>query len=264
MGERLQEISFPEPEAYFGATYSSADGRDNGIIRRAGVPQSLHGTTAGNLVNGNNSSDDPDNMWIVKRANAVREGFIVLRFTFAHETALKGLRVWNLNSGGTEGALGGIKHASIYLDGQLRMKSIVARKAPGVACNYDFAQFLPVVGEPSAATAVPRSSRGEAVWKSNQSQQPTSTLDFGDLNLKQAAEMQQSPLIARLNVHGNGDRLSPLVSPDSMMDDDSFIKEDQGEAECSFDDDIDGKELQQSMGTLYSSDALDRSIAGGG
>jgi hypothetical protein len=261
MGERLQEIPLPEPEVYFGATYRSIDGRDNSIDRRAGKPQAMYGTKAANLVNGNNSSDDRDSMWIVKRANAIKEGFIILRFTLSCETPLKGLRVWNLNSGGTEGALGGMKHVNIYLDGQLRMKNVVARKAPGVTCNFDFAQFLPVVGKPSPLAAAGQSRRGDAT--STSSQIPKLSPAFGSEAVYPSQAMEQQNLAGNLPVNGSGDTLSPLVSPEK--DEDSFIKEDHGEEECSFDDDdVDGKELQLSMATFGSLGTLDAGASGVG
>ena len=78
MGDKLQEIPLSEPEVYFGVAYSSSDGRDSSIVRRAGTPKVLHGTTALNLVQGgNHASDDVSRMWIVKRANAIRDGFVV-------------------------------------------------------------------------------------------------------------------------------------------------------------------------------------------
>ena len=245
MGERLQEIPLPVPEVYLGAPYSNPDGRDNSIQRRGGQsPKALHGSSVQALVSSEHTSNDQRNMWIVKRVHALHDGFLVLRFKLTQETPLKGLRVWNLNYG-IEEALGGIKHVNIYLDGQLKVRNCVARKAPGAACNFDFAQFLPLVSSSSSS-----SSSSSLLRYSGKS----SRIGIDDseeilISPQKRAFSSQSTLISPLGSPSGTNEAS--INADLLEQDSSFIKEDLsgGLGECSFDEGED-KALAQSMATF--------------
>ena len=148
MNAQLEEMPLPVPDVYIGILKTSiASGNNKEEIQRTNISAAMCGSSAVSILvkpSERNSSMDPTDMWFVKNPSREIPGaHIVLRFDLGSPKDLKGLRVWNCNAG-RDGAHCGIKHVHIFLDGVLIMRNSIARKAPGVSVQFDFAQFLPI------------------------------------------------------------------------------------------------------------------------
>jgi hypothetical protein len=216
IGAEMQQLPLPVPQAYQGTPFYDSRGKDAGIQRLPeGVPRDVVGTggvralvavAAADAARSDTTSCTDGDVWQVLKPRRPRDGYVVLRFELPSEALIKGLRVWNLNSG-TEDALAGVKHVNIYVDGQLHMKTSVVRKAPGVVCNFDFAQFLPVVAIIRGSSKIEKGSPVQA--------------GAGAFTAPSSQD------------HGNDTDAEAILGG---IDEDSFIKEDNAEGECSYDD----------------------------
>jgi hypothetical protein len=95
------------------------------------------------LINGNNITTDPNNMWCIDASYLTKDNnnVIILRFDLQKPKRMKGLRIWNYNAG-YEGSCCGVKHVNILLDSKLHARALI-RKAPG-EMKFDYNQFLPL------------------------------------------------------------------------------------------------------------------------
>jgi hypothetical protein len=97
--------------------------------------------TLPNLVNGENVTADPRNMWSTEWDGEEVQVYIDL----GRECVIGGLKIWNYN-GGPEETYFGVKSMIVALDGRLCGGSsggggVMVRKAPGYA-SFDFGQFV--------------------------------------------------------------------------------------------------------------------------
>ena len=98
------------------------------------------------LVNGNNVTQDPAEMWLCDVGDGA-DGAVRVRVDFGGVKAVGGLKVWNFNTSVEESYLG-VKRMDVLLDGMAVSPpaGFLIRKAPGGE-GFDFGQFIAFGGQ---------------------------------------------------------------------------------------------------------------------
>ena len=253
MDARLEELPLPEPEVYIGSPIIGEARQARSGIQRTSIKPSERGSSPSSILvkpTYKNASTDPRDMWFVRNPAREKPGtHIVLRFNLGEPKSLKGLRIWNCNAG-RDGAHCGIKHVHIYLDGQLYMSNSIARKAPGVEVQFDFAQFLPIAAMAgsdisSGASVGAKAARGSI--KTTPVKLKNARFVHQDVSPLQMHEMEKDQRYSKSEQDRNRDRSIDGGDMLHMYEDDgSQIDEQEGEQ--SFEDN-ENENLLNSSGT---------------
>jgi hypothetical protein len=249
MDSRLDELYLPEPSVYIGIIQDSTQGKK--------TTKRIHPTNHQPVTCGSsnvsvlckrsdqNSTINPKLMWFIRNPARERPGHhVVLRFDLGKPTELKGLRLWNCNAG-RDGALCGMKHTHIYLDGKLYMSNSVARKAPGVDVQFDYAQFLPITKE-SRNSNDERTALTTTPIKTSTKHSNNHTSSSGFVDNKKDI----SPL-----------RMNDTDHAPYIYDDDDISEDGREHGDQSFDDDDDDGEHRLNVsGTTFASFASSSTI----
>ena len=256
MDAQLDEVRLPKPEVYIGHLEEKVVGQGMNIntkyIRRTSLqPIQCGGSDVKVLVKPSteNRTTNPKDMWFVRNPGREHPGhYIVLRFDMGNSVELKGLRLWNCNAG-RDGAHCGIKHTHIYINESLHVSNSVARKAPGVHVQFDFAQFLPIIKDSlknaEVGGIIMKQTLSTPIKSPSRSRNRKSSPGFIDVS-----PMQLSP------ARGGGDSSSIIYDDD---DDDDTVKSEEREGDQSFDDDDDEHRLNTS-GTTFATFASSSSV----
>ena len=247
MDSDLQERVLPVPDVYVGKIDESGVG-----IEPQNDLQPSQRSDIRTLLNGENFTTKPKDMWFVTCPRERKDCHIVLRFELDKPIQMKGLRIWNCNAG-RDGAHCGVKLLHIYLDGELKMKNSIARKAPGVKVQFDFAQFLPISdgSSPKKKSTHSPSSKGK---KAPTSKETTS---------KSMSKSKSVGAGVSINITTGFTKDKDAVDDDFIYDDNDSDNDENENGERSFDDDEDDY-LSKSAATFGNSSPIMSVHAGHG
>ena len=157
------------------------------------------------LVNENNITNDPYNMWIVDVLSNNFAEEVSIHIDLMKDYDIGGLKVWNYNAS-LEESFFGVKRMRVFLDGKLASpeSGFLIRKAPGYA-SFDFGQFLAMnpaatggnVGGSEREACVPSpesnnrlvgSSSVQCLWKAKSQESTGQQHDKAPQRRKDAAE----------------------------------------------------------------------------